>query len=180
MGGHQQARNYPIRTDVEKRMSRERDLQEIKARRAAITPGPWENWYRDPHAYGGIPLLGWTHARGPFIQKEADATFIAHAPTDIDTLLQMIERQAAEIEHFPRLAYDRDGRTIVLASTLPRLQKLYAVLDHAMQVLRVDIVGASEDEKGMAKSALSLACRAVVEPTEIAAEQAARQGEPHE
>lgn len=80
-------------------------LEEIEARLAAATPGPW---FRSPE--GGLRLDGMSTVRAregnrpvariravdraelqddPDAQTEADAEFIAHAPADIAYLLSL-------------------------------------------------------------------------------------------
>lgn len=74
-------------------------LEEIRARRAAITPGVWRAavWQQrrtvelEVHAHV-------THAIARLIppNDEANQTFIAHAPADVDLLL-------AELDHATKL-----------------------------------------------------------------------------
>lgn len=75
------------------------DLDAIRARVEAATPGPWFAWSRgvgwliglDPDANQCIP--------GGFrtdIAREADAEFIAHARTDVPALLAEVEQLRAQ------------------------------------------------------------------------------------
>jgi len=80
------------------------NLDEIKARWAAATPGPWEF---DPdeegsgcnEVYYGLMCLAnnnrtmlHVHVQKHYPGSEALGTFIAHAPTDIDALVTEVER----------------------------------------------------------------------------------------
>jgi hypothetical protein len=76
-------------------------LDEIERRLKAATPGPWEAEKREPFLYGqGFPIRG---SQGPISVCPAvahglnDAEFIAHAPTDIATLLSAFRERDAEI-----------------------------------------------------------------------------------
>ncbi len=78
------------------------ELREIAARAEAATAGPWTaneeksssySVYKVPVAYGNA-ITGW----GRVLQSREDATFIAHARTDIPRLLAHIDQQQAEIE----------------------------------------------------------------------------------
>jgi len=77
-------------------------LAEIKQRRAAVTPQPWEHRFGDKGNVHGVyfgpttqqciaPLVG---GRGNFGAEEehANAQFIAHAPSDIAWLIEEVER----------------------------------------------------------------------------------------
>lgn len=99
-------------------MSADLDLDAIKARVEAATPGPWkadggevsQHWSRpEPwqevvstevscmsYCYGGT-------ARG--VERDADAEFIAHARTDVPALVAEVERLRA-----------REGRVRALAA----------------------------------------------------------------
>ena len=88
------------------------DLESIKGRRAAITGGTWEA------AYGGIYKDGKPEVTEWFVRREdddvsiaadildpdtcqpneANAEFIAHAPSDIDALLDYIERLEVKLD----------------------------------------------------------------------------------
>lgn len=75
-------------------------VAEIRERRKKITPGQWEAYtngttvavYRDGDTHNDI--IGWPGFDGldlPPSQVKSNARFIANAPTDIDTLLQIID-----------------------------------------------------------------------------------------
>lgn len=80
------------------------ELQAIRARRAAITPGVW---FPVSLAYmvgvlspeTGKPVA--TIDGGP--RMNADAAFIAAAPADIDTLLAMVDKLAVQSDEARRL-----------------------------------------------------------------------------
>jgi hypothetical protein len=94
-------------------------LGEIEARAEAATEGPWtvERQTQDiggygPYEYVHIPEvtdLEWTpdgadcHMCGADFE-EANAEFIAHARTDIPTLLAMVREQRARLDHIRALA----------------------------------------------------------------------------
>jgi hypothetical protein len=71
------------------------NLEEIRARSAAASEGPWEadGW----EVYG--PARRWvaeTHDPDNVEQCEADAEFVAHARTDIPNLLALVDALTAE------------------------------------------------------------------------------------
>ena len=97
------------------------DLEPIKERLAAATPGPWRVW-RDPDptnvratavetawCYGDIE--GDTELITDYLPTDADARFIAEAPSDIEALIGEVERLRGQIEavkalHRKFLIYD--------------------------------------------------------------------------
>ena len=83
------------------------DLEPIKERLAAATPGPWRVW-RDPDptrvratavetawCYGDIE--GDTELITDYLPTDADAEFIANAPEDIASLVAEVERLRATV-----------------------------------------------------------------------------------
>ena len=90
------------------------DLEPIKKRLAAATPGPWEAQDFDnfPGDEGsaivgafGVGLVAYALRHGSSgdgwydeEQCDADATFIAHAPEDIAALVAEVERLTAQID----------------------------------------------------------------------------------
>lgn len=72
------------------------NLEDIKNRLAAATPGPWEllggNEYISPIGITVAPDDGGVTSR--------DAEFIAHAPEDIAWLLGEVERQRSRAKFF--------------------------------------------------------------------------------
>lgn len=99
----------------------EPDLEAIRARKDAATPGPWD-----------APLLGgvWTDDDGggwiTTDAEDANAEFIAHARTDIPDLLEAIDRlrsmlidaeteaqmQAAEVERLRAIIDKQYGEDV--------------------------------------------------------------------
>ncbi|MDN5640688.1 MAG: hypothetical protein L0I17_07950 [Actinomycetia bacterium] len=83
-------------------MSDER-LEQIQARAAAATPGPWEAWDTgDPpaedEAQAWIVTPGSLHLATLYAgDPSANATFAAHAREDIPTLLEEIDRLHEEV-----------------------------------------------------------------------------------
>ncbi len=85
------------------------DLEAIKARAAAATPGPWERpeygifSFTARTEYGAaMPVVG------DCIYADADADFIAHAREDMDTLVAEVERLRERIESLERLVWADD------------------------------------------------------------------------
>ena len=74
-------------------------LAAIRARREAVTPGVWEvgSMYTTGDAVVGVTDNRIVCVLGAEEQCHADATFIAAAPGDIDTLLAMVDALAYEI-----------------------------------------------------------------------------------
>jgi hypothetical protein len=72
-------------------------IEEIKKRRAAITPGEWK---RDDHRSICAPSAGIIISHEDTYNPCCghDLEFIAHAPTDIDYLLAEIERRDEELK----------------------------------------------------------------------------------
>jgi len=76
------------------------DLDQIKARRAALDSTPWKTFDHDsmvigvsrgfPYSVKSLPVA--VHLR------QCDAQFIAHAPTDIDLLIGEVERLRGQLE----------------------------------------------------------------------------------
>ena len=101
------------------------DLDPIKARLAAATPGPWrwsrvESWghvakLHDIHFLPNLASLSSTQ------QDQADADLIAHAPSDLAALVAEVERLRAAIK-----THERNGRRM---SNNPHDRDLWAVLD---------------------------------------------------
>ena len=70
------------------------NMQEIKARRAAITPGKWRKLPLTNHDYNVSWGIGGDKDTIFFAQgrcKEQNAEFIANAPSDIDALVKRVE-----------------------------------------------------------------------------------------
>lgn len=106
------------------------DLEAIKARAEAATPGPWDSrrseWADDPDlmTVDGEPAGDpwWVHHDGwidaddtGLFMSEADAAFIAHARTDVPALVAEVERlrdvvAALEAENARLRCPDCDGQ----------------------------------------------------------------------
>lgn len=78
----------PIKTQ------REVDIAAIRARLSAITEGPWSRHGSDVYAPGDqMPLVrGRDGSAVVRAQADADAEFIAHAPSDIATLIDFVQQ----------------------------------------------------------------------------------------
>jgi hypothetical protein len=72
-------------------MSQPLDLDQIEARRAAVSKGPWRlsEDFNDIHNAEGDHLASYWHT--------ADGEFIVHAPEDIDAMAAEIRRLRAEL-----------------------------------------------------------------------------------
>jgi hypothetical protein len=81
-------------------------IDAIKARRAAVTPGEWEC---DPdfniiyHTYVKI------QTEIAEVHRAKDAEFIANAPADIDALLAYIEELKLDLAEASEIRYALDG-----------------------------------------------------------------------
>ncbi len=77
-------------------------LAAIRARRDAVTPGVWSAswaWGKSGEVYNAwaeAPFTSGTCLEDVAPQAEADATFIAAAPADIDALLAMVDALTGE------------------------------------------------------------------------------------
>ena len=86
----------------------ELDLDAIKARLAAATPGPWAIWHDldhqgfttvgDADSYAEILANGECEESNPtaHVYVEEDANLIAHAPADLAALVAEVERLEQE------------------------------------------------------------------------------------
>lgn len=98
------------------------DIEQIKARAEAATPGPW-SYYKtisgdyliELPADDGAPLAH-IHLHQGKDEQGRNAAFIAHARTDIPLLIQEIDRLQAELLSL-RVMVDRlaESRAILLA-----------------------------------------------------------------
>lgn len=78
-------------------------VEAIRRRREAITPGPWERYQStDGRADRWIKADWQTIAKMLYTtpQADVDADFIAHAPTDIDTLLAALASAERDRERY--------------------------------------------------------------------------------
>ena len=86
----------------EQYMLTENDIQEIRSRCEAATPGPWRSYIegRDHTSGSDFIMTSIVDDRGESIELTgatiADHDFIAHARQDIPKLLEEIERLKAE------------------------------------------------------------------------------------
>ncbi len=83
----------------------EPDLQAIRARADAATPGPWvveehEHWIESATVWDAVEQTDDKERRIIFFEAkaEADTIFTAYARTDVPALLDLIESQQAEIK----------------------------------------------------------------------------------
>lgn len=79
------------------------ELKAIKARAEAATSGPWQAIVSEDH--GRPTAFGWVAAAPGEVMGEAsapglliDASFIAHARTDVPTLVEEVERLHTKLE----------------------------------------------------------------------------------
>lgn len=77
------------------------DLEAIKARLAAATPGPWVQFHDGDELFVGQIADGdhYICAVGHriFEQNQLDADFLSYAPADIAALIAEVERLQAEV-----------------------------------------------------------------------------------
>jgi hypothetical protein len=112
-------------------------LPEIRARRREISPAPWQ--WRKPYEYAdwhnlysadGSRVHSDGSAGGEYSADidvdDVDAAFIAAAPSDIDTLLELVDRQAATID---RLLNDHEPHIAALEKRLAAIEGLRLVVD---------------------------------------------------
>ncbi len=85
----------------------ELDLEPIKAREAAATPGPWESKRGDDHCEQKIVGPGermlfvqsWKDGHAELTREvRNDCLFIAHARADVPALVREVERLREQIE----------------------------------------------------------------------------------
>jgi hypothetical protein len=122
-------------------------LDEIKARWAIATPGPW---FRSPT--NGVRLDGTSTVRArdgsrpvarirsvdrdklwpdPDAQTELDAEAIAHAPADINTLVGEVERLRAEVAEWKQAADAEADLANERGRTIRQLRELLSRLEWA-------------------------------------------------
>jgi hypothetical protein len=77
-------------------------LDELKARRAAISPAPWKLQGHPSETTMVYDAEGDSVVYNEGSPNERDAEFIAHAPSDIDRLIAEVERLRQEVN-------ERDG-----------------------------------------------------------------------
>lgn len=71
------------------------DLEQVRARVAAASPGPWQRHGSDVWAAGPTALFtGRDGSAEVRRQSDADAEFVAHARQDVLDLLALVDRQS--------------------------------------------------------------------------------------
>ena len=116
------------------------DLEPIKERLDAATPGPWD-FYVLPQSVGitvatihseqGPRETCWTVDLPPEIGgmgTEKDATFIAHAPEDIAALISEVERRREQVEAVKKIVRS-PGITTVKGSPADRIMRILEVTE---------------------------------------------------
>jgi len=74
------------------------DVESIARRLAQATAGPWQRHGADVHSADGLRLfVGRDGSAELRAQADRDAEFVAHAATDIATLLDEVARLHAEL-----------------------------------------------------------------------------------
>ena len=141
------------------------ELDDIRARRDAVTPGVWSAswaWGKSGEVYNAwaeAPFTSGTCLEDVAPQAEADATFIAAAPADIDTLLAMVdaltgERDEAQVLHrlvcakFDEAVRERDALALELSHLRPEWRTVCAERD-ALRA-QADRYGADQWRRGNA------------------------------
>ena len=114
------------------------DLEPIKERLAAATPGPWRVWHDpDPSkvrstavetawCYGDIE--GDTELITDYLPTGADAEMIAHAPEDIAALISEVERLREQVEAVKKIIRS-PGITTVKGSPADRIMRILDVTE---------------------------------------------------
>jgi hypothetical protein len=166
-------------------------LDEIKARRAAATPGPWNE--AGMHRSPGRPDVVWDRdGRRPIARATwlRDAEFIAHAPDDIDWLIGEVTRLSARVKNLLgeqaagiKLMHERDRLAAELAWTQAGIARISEAWTEAVQREQRTANAHAYDlqqvraERDVAKAALesgdacgAVGCRAVVERDRLAAQ----------
>ena len=140
-------------------------LAAIRQRRDAVTPGVWSAswaWGKSGEVYNAwaeAPFTSGTCLEDVAPQAEADATFIAAAPADIDTLLAMVdaltgERDEAQVLHrlvcakFDEAVRERDALALELSHLRPEWRTVCAERD-ALRA-QADRYGADQWRRGNA------------------------------
>lgn len=95
---------------------------EIRARLAAATPGPWEaDHSEEDNSSVRLPNQDWAYGLA-FCGRPADANLIANAPTDLATLLdELTEAERRRVRDVQSILDQRDA----LAAENEKLRALY-------------------------------------------------------
>lgn len=136
------------------------DIDAIRARAEAATPGPWE-WNTERFKGGWSGITGKDNAEILFpnhcndgddgyawfedFPNDADAAFIAHAREDIPALLAEVDRLTAENERIPRIMdivekYEKE--------VVPDYEKLIAALPARAEQAEADAELAEKGGEG--------------------------------
>jgi len=131
-------------------MSESIDLDAIQARADKATPGPWKLWAMsvladpvgDSNLDTAIPVADTFFRNADGRPRTNDATFIAHARTDVPALLAEVERLARIVNGYDRNpAEQRAAELIGHATTLNRLCWRMAVALGEIQPGQTSAVG---------------------------------------
>lgn len=103
-------------------------LAEIRERVEKATPGPWQNRFDDNRVFDSkyrdiaIPQSSWVGIE----QRNTNAIFIAHAPTDIRYLLSVIDAQHDMPSQSLQTAYEQSlqAEIIMLKQQLRELAEM--------------------------------------------------------
>jgi hypothetical protein len=96
------------------------DLEAIKERLAAATPGPWTQWATHYVCDKREKIAG------PMLARDAD--LIAHAPEDLAALVEEVERLRADLN-------DAYNMTSGLIDDLNRLRERAEGLEHKLRMM---------------------------------------------
>lgn len=101
-------------------------LKEIEARANAATPGPWDNRCKEfsnsERARHIWSEYGWLCTlESPLDSKEVDATFIAHARTDVPKLLAMLRLAIEQRDTAYTCSWDKDLGSMIADDDLALL-----------------------------------------------------------
>ena len=145
-------------------------LAEIRTRRAAITPGVWSAswaWGKSGGVYNAwaeAPFTSGTCLEDVAPQAEADATFIAAAPGDVDTLLAMVDALAYEYY----LEHGREWNGLANIKVDMGVGESYTVIDDR----ELAALTAERDERSLVAEQLSMVLH--IRDTQLAALTAER------
>ena len=112
------------------------DLEPIKERLAAATPGPWRVW-TDPDptkvratavetAWCHGDIEGDTELITDYLPTDADAEMIAHAPSDLAALVAEVEQLREQVEAVKKIIRS-PGITTVKGSPADRIMRILDV-----------------------------------------------------
>jgi hypothetical protein len=141
------------------------DLQAIEAREKAATPGPWRKWLPTEHSWFAVcgkrgllesTVIAWLE-RWVEGRDSKDAEFIAHARTDIPTLIAEVRRLEKE-QYEDRVTARREDKATMLQlkryrelaksvvfADIPKLKDVAAELLKEVKPPSEDLRGVSEE-----------------------------------